>query len=105
VEALTRSGFGKDGIRTSCLGFGDSYNEEILLAMSGVGHGQLHDADSVDNSRRSWLMNWTGFRKSRRRTSGSVLSRSFSVMPGHNLAITRPSRFRMAGWRLRSATW
>jgi hypothetical protein len=48
VEALTRSGFGKDGIRTSCLGFGDSYNEEILLAMSGVGHGQLHDAESVD---------------------------------------------------------
>jgi Ca-activated chloride channel homolog len=48
VEALTRSGFGKDGIRTSCLGFGDSYNEEILLAMSGVGHGQLHDADSAD---------------------------------------------------------
>ena len=43
-----RSGFGKDGIRTSCLGFGDSYNEEILLAMSGVGHGQLHDADSPD---------------------------------------------------------
>jgi Ca-activated chloride channel family protein len=48
VEALTRSGFGKDGIRTSCLGFGDSYNEEILMAMSGVGHGQLHDADSAD---------------------------------------------------------
>jgi Ca-activated chloride channel family protein len=48
VEALTRSGFAKDGIRTSCLGFGDSYNEEILVAMSGVGHGQLHDADSVD---------------------------------------------------------
>jgi Ca-activated chloride channel homolog len=48
VEELTRRGFGKDGIRTSCLGFGDSYNEEILLAMSGVGHGQLHDADSVD---------------------------------------------------------
>ena len=48
VEALTRSGFGKDGIRTSCLGFGDSYNEEILVAMSGVGHGQLHDADSAE---------------------------------------------------------
>ena len=48
VEALTRSGFGKDRIRTSCLGFGDCYNEEILLAMSGVGHGQLHDADSAD---------------------------------------------------------
>jgi Ca-activated chloride channel family protein len=48
VEELTRRGFRKDGIRTSCLGFGDSYNEEILLAMSGVGHGQLHDADSVD---------------------------------------------------------
>jgi Ca-activated chloride channel homolog len=48
VEELVRRGFGKDGIRTSCLGFGDSYNEEILLAMSGVGHGQLHDADAVD---------------------------------------------------------
>jgi von Willebrand factor type A domain len=48
VEALTRSGFGKDGIRTSCLGFGDSYNEEILLTMSKVGNGQLHDADSVE---------------------------------------------------------
>ena len=48
VEALTRSGFAKDGIRTSCLGFGDSYNEEILAAMSGVGHGQLHDADSAE---------------------------------------------------------
>jgi Ca-activated chloride channel homolog len=46
VEALTRSGFGKDGIRTACLGFGDAYNEEILASMSGVGHGQLHDADS-----------------------------------------------------------
>src|SRR5215469_14283014 len=48
VEALTRSGFGKDGIRTACLGFGDAYNEEILAAMSGVGHGQLHDADSAE---------------------------------------------------------
>jgi Ca-activated chloride channel family protein len=48
VEALARSGFGKDGIRTGCLGFGDSYNEEILAAMSGVGHGQLHDADSAE---------------------------------------------------------
>jgi Ca-activated chloride channel homolog len=48
VEALARSGFSKDGIRTSCLGFGDSYNEEILAAVSGVGHGQLHDADSAE---------------------------------------------------------
>jgi Ca-activated chloride channel homolog len=48
VEALTRSGFGKDGIRTGCLGFGNSYNEEIMAAMSAVGHGQLHDADSAE---------------------------------------------------------
>src|SRR6516165_1247842 len=48
VEALTRSGFGKDGIRTGCLGFGNSYNEEVLAAMSAVGHGQLHDADSAE---------------------------------------------------------
>jgi secreted protein with Ig-like and vWFA domain len=97
VEALTRSGFGKDGIRTSCLGFGDSYNEEILLAMSGVGHGQRMTPIPLTNSQRSWLMNWTGFRKSRPRMSGSGLSRSFSVIPGHITAITRQSRFRMAG--------
>jgi Ca-activated chloride channel family protein len=48
VQALTRSGFGSDEIRTGCLGFGDAYNEEILAAMSAVGHGQLHDADSAE---------------------------------------------------------
>ena len=48
VEALVRSGFGKDGVRTACLGFGDAYNEEILEAISAVGHGQLHDADSAE---------------------------------------------------------
>jgi Ca-activated chloride channel family protein len=48
VEALTRYGFRKDGIRTACLGFGNSYNEQILAAMSAVGHGQLHDADSAE---------------------------------------------------------
>jgi uncharacterized protein YegL len=48
VEALTRAGLEKDEIRTSCLGFGDGYNEDILAAMSKVGQGQLHDADSPE---------------------------------------------------------
>jgi Ca-activated chloride channel homolog len=48
VEALTRSGFSKDAIRTSCLGFGDEYNEVVLATMSSVGNGQLHDADSPE---------------------------------------------------------
>jgi hypothetical protein len=48
VEALTRAGIEKDEIRTSCLGFGDGYNENILAAMSKVGQGQLHDADSPE---------------------------------------------------------
>jgi len=48
VEALTRAGLEKDEIRTSCLGFGDAYNESILAAMSKVGQGQLHDADSPE---------------------------------------------------------
>jgi hypothetical protein len=46
VEALTRAGLEKDEIRTSCPGFGDGYNENILAAISKVGQGQLHDADS-----------------------------------------------------------
>jgi Ca-activated chloride channel family protein len=48
VEALTRAGLEKDEIRTSCLGFGDGYNEHVLAAMSKVGQGQLHDADSPE---------------------------------------------------------
>ncbi|HYZ73315.1 MAG TPA: VWA domain-containing protein [Chthoniobacterales bacterium] len=48
VEALTRAGLEKDEIRTSCLGFGDGYNENILANMSKVGQGQLHDADSPE---------------------------------------------------------
>jgi Ca-activated chloride channel homolog len=48
VEALTRAGMEKDEIRTSCLGFGDGYNENILAVMSKVGQGQLHDADSPE---------------------------------------------------------
>jgi hypothetical protein len=48
VEALTRAGLEKDEIRTSCLGFGDGYHENILAAMSKVGQGQLHDADSPE---------------------------------------------------------
>ena len=48
VEALTRAGLEKDEIRTSCLGFGDGYNENILAAMSKIGQGQLHDADSPE---------------------------------------------------------
>jgi Ca-activated chloride channel homolog len=48
VEALTRAGVEKDEIRTSCLGFGDGYNENILAAMSKAGQGQLHDADSPE---------------------------------------------------------
>jgi Ca-activated chloride channel family protein len=48
VKALTRSGFSKDAIRTSCLGFGDDYNEVVLATMSSVGSGQLYDADSPE---------------------------------------------------------
>jgi Ca-activated chloride channel family protein len=48
VEALTRAGLDKDEIRTSCLGFGDGYNENILAAMSKIGQGQLHDTDSPE---------------------------------------------------------
>ena len=48
VEALTRTGLERDGIRTSCLGFGAGYNEDVLAVMSKVGHGRLHDADSPE---------------------------------------------------------
>src|SRR5258708_27089690 len=48
VEALTRAGLEKEEMRTSWLGFGDGYNENILAAMSKVGQGQLHDADSPE---------------------------------------------------------
>jgi hypothetical protein len=31
IEALTRAGLEKDEIRTSCLGFGDSYNKAKIV--------------------------------------------------------------------------
>jgi hypothetical protein len=35
-------------VRTSCLGFGDGYNEDLLNELSKAAGGALHDADSPE---------------------------------------------------------
>lgn len=63
VEALTRAGMENDEIRTSCLGFGDGYNENILAAMSKVGQGNYTMPIQPRNSLLSSRMNSMGCRK------------------------------------------
>jgi hypothetical protein len=101
VEALTRSGFSKDAIRTSCLGFGDNYNEVVLATMSSVGTASCMTRIRRKNSQLSWRTNSTGSRKSPLKTFNSGLSQGFSVTRGRNSAITRQSTFPMAGSRSR----
>jgi Ca-activated chloride channel homolog len=105
VEALTRRGFGKDGIRTSCLGFGDSYNEEILLAMSRVGNGQLHDADSADKFPAILEHELDGLQKITAQNVRLRVEPKLFCNAWDTMAIIRPLSFRMGEWKMRWAIW
>ncbi len=48
IRGIVASGLEKDAVRTSCLGFSDGYNEDLLEAMAGAAGGALHDADSPE---------------------------------------------------------
>ena len=48
VRRVVAAGLEAHGIRTSCLGFGDSYNEDLLSALSQVTGGQFYDAESPE---------------------------------------------------------
>ena len=48
VERIVASGLEKDTIRTSCLGFGDAYAEDILRQLAKTSGGDFHDADSPE---------------------------------------------------------
>jgi Ca-activated chloride channel homolog len=48
VRQVVASGLEQDSIRTSCLGFGSSYNEELMAEMARVTNGQFHDAGSPE---------------------------------------------------------
>jgi Ca-activated chloride channel family protein len=48
VSALTAAGLEMDQIRTSCLGFGENYNEDLMAEMARVTNGQFYDADSPE---------------------------------------------------------
>jgi Ca-activated chloride channel family protein len=88
VEALTRAGLEKDEIRTSCPGFGDGYNENILAAMSKVGQGQLHDADSREKFPIILADELVGLQKLWFKICSSGSNQNSSATPGNNMAIT-----------------
>ena len=46
VRQVVVAGLQQDGIRTSCLGFGAKYNEDLMTTMAQVSGGQFYDADS-----------------------------------------------------------
>jgi len=48
VRRIVGAGLESHGIRTSCLGFGDSYNEDLMTALAQATSGQFYDADSPE---------------------------------------------------------
>lgn len=48
VKQVVGAGLEKNLIRTSCLGFGDDYNEDLLAALASATNGQFYDADSPE---------------------------------------------------------
>jgi len=48
VGRIVASGLEKDTVRTSTLGFGDNYSEDILRQLAKVSGGDFHDADSPE---------------------------------------------------------
>ncbi len=48
VQGIAASGLERQGVRTSCLGFGDGYNETLLGALAKATNGDFHDADSPE---------------------------------------------------------
>ena len=43
-------------IRTSCLGFGDHYNEDLLATISTVGTGAMHDATEPEAFQKIFML-------------------------------------------------
>ena len=48
VRQVVTAGLQQQGIRTSCLGFGVSYNEDLMTTMAQVSGGQFHDANAAE---------------------------------------------------------
>ena len=48
VKQVVVSGLEHDAVRTSCLGFGDDYNEDLMAELARATNGQFYDADSPD---------------------------------------------------------
>lgn len=48
VRQIVASGLEADSIRTSSLGFGDSYDEKLLADLASATNGQFYDADSAE---------------------------------------------------------
>lgn len=48
VRHVVAAGLGQDSVRTSCLGFGDNYNEDLMTTMAQVSGGQFYDADAPE---------------------------------------------------------
>jgi len=48
VRQIVVAGLEQDAVRTSCLGFGDEYNEDLMAELARATNGQFYDADSPE---------------------------------------------------------
>ena len=48
VKQIVGAGLEQDAVRTSCLGFGNNYNEDLMAELARVTNGKFYDAESPD---------------------------------------------------------
>ena len=48
MRQVVVTGLEQDAVRTSCLGFGDNYNEDLMAELARATNGQFYDADSPE---------------------------------------------------------
>jgi len=48
VHQVVKEGLEQDQVRTSCLGFGSKYNEDLMTTMAQASSGQFYDAEAPE---------------------------------------------------------
>lgn len=97
VRAIVAKGLEEDGIRTSCLGFGDHYDEELLTDLAQVTNGNYYDVDSEDVMPPIFAAELDGLRSL---SAGNVRMRvkSVSACSGWEVLDELPKVSRPNGW-------
>jgi Ca-activated chloride channel family protein len=97
VRRIVGAGLESHGIRTSCLGFGNDYNEDLMTALAQATSDQFYDADSPETLPAIFESELEGLQKiavQNLRVRLRPLDFCESIQPlGNYQAISRPDRW------------